>query len=200
MRIKQVMFFGMIFLVLNNLSFSREKYHLQKKTLPLDRVPNVAMKTSHNSRYVHNQVIVKLNSSVIPSQVRGKFGAPALDEFVRRYSVQSVARIFPHHKSPSAQSNVDLTKFFILKFNSPMDAFKVAEEISNLPEVQYAEPVFIHSIDDMATCTPLDSLRSQQWALNKIQADTAWCISDGDTSVIIGIVDTGVQWDHPDLQ
>jgi hypothetical protein len=35
--------------------------------------------------------------------------------------------------------------------------------------------------------------------LTKILADSAWCISTGDTSVVIGIIDTGVQLDHPDL-
>ncbi len=38
------------------------------------------------------------------------------------------------------------------------------------------------------------------WALPTIQATRAWAYSTGDPSIIIAIVDTGVELDHPDLQ
>ncbi|MEZ5067311.1 MAG: hypothetical protein R2847_01950 [Bacteroidia bacterium] len=40
--------------------------------------------------------------------------------------------------------------------------------------------------------TPNDpQTNSQQWFINKIQAYSAWDIQQGDTSVVIGIIDTG---------
>lgn len=38
-----------------------------------------------------------------------------------------------------------------------------------------------------------------QWHLSKIQAPAAWDISTGNTSQIVAVVDTGVNFNHPDL-
>ncbi|MCK5590717.1 MAG: S8 family serine peptidase, partial [Candidatus Pacebacteria bacterium] len=37
------------------------------------------------------------------------------------------------------------------------------------------------------------------YALVKVQAEQAWDISTGNSNIIIAIVDTGVDWEHPDL-
>lgn len=44
-----------------------------------------------------------------------------------------------------------------------------------------------------------DSLIGQQWALASVEAEAAWNTTIGDSTVIVGIVDTGIQYDHPDL-
>ena len=47
--------------------------------------------------------------------------------------------------------------------------------------------------------TPNDILISNQWYLNSINAYTAWDITKGNSNVIVAILDTGVDWGHPDL-
>ena len=49
------------------------------------------------------------------------------------------------------------------------------------------------------TVVPNDPMYSQQWYLPAVNAPEAWDSVTGDTSQIIGIIDTGVDWDHPDL-
>jgi subtilisin family serine protease len=44
-----------------------------------------------------------------------------------------------------------------------------------------------------------DSLESVQWGLQKIRARDGWSVERGNRDVIIGIVDTGVDYLHPDL-
>ena len=62
----------------------------------------------------------------------------------------------------------------------------------------YAEPHFV----PVTTYTPNDpqATVSGQYHLNRINAYTGWNTSKGDTTVIIGITDTGTELTHSDLQ
>jgi thermitase len=46
---------------------------------------------------------------------------------------------------------------------------------------------------------PDDPYKSLQWALDEIQAYSAWNITTGNQHTLVAIVDTGVDYDHPDL-
>ena len=53
---------------------------------------------------------------------------------------------------------------------------------------------------DPASVVPNDPDFYLQWALDKIDAPEAWDIEQGNESIVIAVVDTGVDWDHPDLE
>ena len=46
---------------------------------------------------------------------------------------------------------------------------------------------------------PNDALAGNQWHLNKINMNDAWAITTGDSNVKVAIIDTGVDFSHPDL-
>lgn len=64
------------------------------------------------------------------------------------------------------------------------------------PNVLYAEPERVREI----AATPNDPQLSRQWGVSKIQAQSGWNISRGSQNVKIAIVDTGVDYNHPDLK
>jgi len=63
-------------------------------------------------------------------------------------------------------------------------------------DVEYAELNPIISI----CATPDDRLYADQWALAKIHAAEAWDTCRGSNEVIVAVLDTGVDYNHPDLQ
>src|SRR5262245_24670285 len=68
--------------------------------------------------------------------------------------------------------------------------------LSRLPEVQYAEPNYIlRSVDTV----PDDPLYPLLWGMVKIGAPSAWGITTGNTSTVVGVVDSGIDYNHPDL-
>ncbi|MFA6978580.1 MAG: S8 family serine peptidase [Ignavibacteriaceae bacterium] len=48
--------------------------------------------------------------------------------------------------------------------------------------------------------TPNDPLYPQQWGIPATQVDAVWDSTTGDTTQLIAILDTGVDWLHPDLK
>ncbi|MBI4713974.1 S8 family serine peptidase [Candidatus Uhrbacteria bacterium] len=47
--------------------------------------------------------------------------------------------------------------------------------------------------------TPSDTFFSQQWYLKKMELEKAWNTTTGSTDVVIAVLDTGFDMDHPDL-
>ena len=198
MKNSRILVILILFFVVFQVSFGTVK---GLKNQPHDNLSSpFNKKTRENSHYLPDKVIVKLRQSI---QLNGKsrtFGLSGVDKILERFSISSIEQIFPERIKGKNGKELSMTNFYVINFLSPVDPFSFAEELSNLPEVEYAEPWFIYPISDVTSCRPNDTFRNYQWGLDKISADTAWCIEQGDTNVVIGIIDTGVQWDHPDLQ
>ena len=108
-----------------------------------------------------------------------------------------------------------------------MDAEKVAEQYSLMTDlVEYAEPNYQISFDDPVsniaptdlllresdpgTVLPNDPMFKDQWALNNsgqnggkkdadIAAIKAWLKTQGSSDVVVAVLDSGVDYTHPDL-
>ncbi len=73
---------------------------------------------------------------------------------------------------------------------------KILKAYQSSPYVEYAEPDYYARLFQV----PNDPNYSQQWALNKIDAPQAWDIHTGSHDVVVAVIDTGVDYTHPDLQ
>ncbi|MFT5757260.1 MAG: serine protease [Alteromonadaceae bacterium] len=80
------------------------------------------------------------------------------------------------------------------------------EKLKNHPTVAYAEPDYLVN----AQVIPNDSRFDELWGLHNtgqtggtadadIDAPEAWDISTGSSDVVVGVIDTGVDYNHPDL-
>ena len=67
--------------------------------------------------------------------------------------------------------------------------------LSQLPGVLYVEPNYmVHGV-----LAPNDPDYSQLWGMQNIAAYAAWEISTGSTANVVAVVDTGIDYTHPDL-
>ncbi len=62
--------------------------------------------------------------------------------------------------------------------------------------VEFAEPNYAYH----ASIIPSDTYYNSQWYLQKIKAPQAWDIVRESPNIIIAVIDSGVQIDHPDLK
>ena len=86
------------------------------------------------------------------------------------------------------------------------DIFDAIGQLEAMPEVAYAEPNYVITTQEV----PNDSQFDELWGLDNtgqtggtvdadIDAPEAWDIHTGSGSVVVGVIDSGVNYDHPDL-
>lgn len=76
-------------------------------------------------------------------------------------------------------------------------AAQLINALQNHPDVEYAEPDF--TAEAIAAANDPMFLNNQEWHLAKINAPGAWDITTGSSNVVVAVVDSGVNTNHPDL-
>lgn len=89
----------------------------------------------------------------------------------------------------------DISLIYELQYEAEVPLFKAVKYLNDVGVCEYVEGAPI-----MKVCLiPSDSRVGDQWHLRVISAFEAWDIDTGSSDITIAIVDTGVDWDHPDL-
>jgi len=84
----------------------------------------------------------------------------------------------------------------LLEFPTNVDILKIARGLLTKPGVTYAEPDRIFRGADYV---PNDLNWASQWGPSRLECEKAWELETGSPSVVIAIIDSGVNYNHPDL-
>jgi serine protease len=149
-------------------------------------------------KYCDNLIIIKVHPEY-------KNSFKSNQNFISLFSKTGVSEIsqkFPHSPIPERKYNekgeklVDLSLIYQVRFRNEIDVLSFVSYLNKLEFIDYAEPNYhmqlLYLPDD-----PMN-IEHQYW-LNNIMAYQAWDIHQGDTNVVIGIVDTGIDISHEDL-
>ncbi|QHL86872.1 S8 family serine peptidase [Nibribacter ruber] len=154
-----------------------------------------------------NLVIFKLKASAT-SGTQARSGQNNLAQILRPVAVTSVQRKFPKAAAlpTGAQAKittaplVDLSLLYELRYEPGQSFEQVKKQLLASGQVEYVEPLYNYA----PLYTPNDpqanpNTGGQRSYLSKIKAYDAWDITMGDTTVVIGILDTGVRLTQEDL-
>ncbi len=147
--------------------------------------------------YVPNEVIVKFKDE---KQVD-------FNMFFGRHKIRESHKVF--RTTGKDARSLGLNKVYRVIFQEKLDVIKICQEMSEQPNVVYAEPNYIGRFCDTF---PNDTSFGQQWALHNtgqteggvadadVDGPEAWDDETGSENVVIAVIDTGIKYNHPDLE
>jgi serine protease len=140
-----------------------------------------------NPDYVDGVVHFKLNDNSVLELDPYQNTIPALNLLLITYSIDTLYKPF---KLPGTA----LDKVYRIKFSNAALVENLITELELIADVEFAEKIPLYR----TTSTPND-FDSQQWNLQKVNAEQAWNITTGSSSVVVAIVDNAVLHSHQDL-
>lgn len=152
--------------------------------------------------YLHQTIIIKTKERFDMGKGSRSFPSSSISGVLDGYVVGGIRSIAPQGKFSSSAAHAfdeyGLGRIYEVRFSAPTDVIAVCRDLNTNSSIEYAEPIYIDKHHQDRTI-PNDPMFPMQFALERIQASKAWSMVKGDSTVVIAIVDSGVDWEHEDL-
>jgi len=172
--------------------------------------PNTESSAVPKPGYVTGDVIVKLKDNQTGGASLSAMANPAardkaaLLRLQTKYGLQEDGPVFKglHRRlerqvaaaSMRCSRNIELSRFYLLRTEESVRA--ICSRLKDDPDVEYAQPNYIYK----SCAEPNDPEYPDQYAHQLIQMTDAWDISTGSHDVVVAVLGTGVDVNHPDLK
>ncbi|MBU1983598.1 S8 family serine peptidase, partial [bacterium] len=120
---------------------------------------------------------------------------PTLNALFSEFECTSAQRLVPDGILGRLKVAPDLYHTYVLTFRSEYPVLDVLDRLAGDANVVLVEPDLIARISRV----PNDALWGQQWDKRIVGAPAVWDVSVGSSEIICVGIDTGVDWNHPDL-
>lgn len=151
--------------------------------------------------YLEGKIIFKMKKETAPFL---KADAILVDDFelvLKELHVSKPGKMFPNQAPPtkayhsSGQEYSDLSRIYHIDVSKETALEDAINRLYSTGLIEYAQPWYIPAL----LSEPNDPFMDSQYYLQNIAAYDAWSVEPGDSSVVIAIIDTGIDIKHPDL-
>lgn len=176
--IKNVLAFILMFLTSYSLSYAQNS----KDKPYFDNILIVKFKASYKSL---------ANSSELNELFEKEFG---------KNNIISCEQEFPLSISNKSDfknlSNIDISSIYRITYTETGDPLLLSSKLERSGYFEYAEPLYKNEL----LYVPNDPMnQTDQYWITNTKAFEAWDVHQGDTNIVIGISDTGIELSHSDL-
>jgi len=167
----------------------------------------------YNPEYVPGEILIKFTDDteieVTDKEGEISVGINKIDALLQKYNISAMEKVFRNAEKRKEQTFIrdfkgkeievlQLFNIYKLIVHEETDIEKAIKEFEKEPTVDYAEPNYLFYTMETYPDDPYYTGGSQ-WYIDEVEAPAAWDSTTCDTSQIIAVIDTGVDWDHPDL-
>ncbi|MBR9976701.1 MAG: S8 family serine peptidase [Bacteroidetes bacterium] len=156
--------------------------------------------TSDTSSPAQRRVFVKVfhDQRAVEGLTGLRFASAGLHAVLDRYGCATPQPMFDNNGLAKAGMDEEhpLADLYLLTPRQGTDLEYFVEELSRLPEVRYAEREGILRLHSL----PSDSAWDSQWGMHRIGIVEAWNATRGNSDIVLAVIDTGIDFDHPDLR
>ena len=164
-------------------------------------------KINTKASYVPGVLVVKLKPGyrALSNNLSALTKNRAVAEQLKKYSPQKFEKLIPQSQAPKEafnrhkQPTTDLSLIHVLTLSADAPLQELIDLFMASGLVEYAEPQYV----DQMLYIPSDTLaqpgQAQQLLFDRVSTYKAWDVAQGDTNVVIGVLDTGTEINHPDL-
>jgi thermitase len=157
----------------------------------------------------NHRIVVK-----IPAEVVAKENLLSAESFLASRLFTDVHTQFPPLHIHQFRCGRTEDRIFVLQFDQAHSSKEILEVYGAIAEVEYAELDGVGTGAGQQLLTPNDTHFSRQWGLKNdggfslspalagadVQMEDAWSFTQGDSSIIVAIMDSGAKMDHPEFQ
>jgi serine protease len=146
------------------------------------------------SSYMPGQVVVKLKQGATQKRGTAAQGAAAVQREEAILTRLQDRYGFGRQEAATTSRSQDRRRCHLLQ--TDLDVLTLCAQLRSDPDVQYAQPNYTYHICQV----PNDPDFPDQYAHQLIQMPDAWDISTGSHDVVVAVLGTGVDVNHPDLK
>lgn len=150
---------------------------------------------------IKGELIAKVKNEYRGVFYKKDYSNTPIEFLLSKFNVVSIERKFTQAITPrNLQNNhgeklVDLSRIYTIFFKEDENEMDVAKLFYTTGMFEYVEAQIVPEL----MYTPNDPKVSTQYHLDIINIFDAWDIQKGDTSIVIGITDTGIDSDHSEV-
>ena len=148
------------------------------------------------SLFSQTTFFIKFKSNIPLSAIEQKIAEKKISNTLENRPISLPGFNISYLAKGLAKNDEILGRIVKIHFNEKVEENYLTNLINQDPEIEYIQVSNTYQIDAI----PNDSLVAQQWALQKIKAFDAWDITQGADTVLLAIIDTGIDYNHPDLK
>lgn len=172
-------------------SFERAAYNVEIETSN-NGTMTVAVPQLKAGQYQINSIYVKTKKKI--EVHNNSFTSDVLRTSFQGINLQIVRKLSSANGQKLVGTPAD--RMYLVQYEIGIDSYDMAQELMKNPDIEYAVPVFNRYFLDY---TPNDPAVTNQWFLTNQQSGKVWDVTKGSEEIVIGIVDSGTDWQHEDL-
>jgi len=153
---------------------------------------------SSDGDFVVGELIVKPKEGVgSAARMEALANHPRLVEKAKAPSGATLMRVQPPSGLRIMSKSLNQTGFRYAteELRAKAETLRLFKRLRRDPAFEYVQPNYIYQ----AMAVPNDPYYSRQWHYPHIALPQAWDVTKGDDGIVIAVIDSGVETDHPDL-